>query len=253
MGVGQLPVETETLLCHILWGKCRGRMSTRFALIRRTLRALPSHIRRVVIAEFRPEGAAGRRVEGGFLRDSDCVEFYARALSRFELVKTVYVPGADDIKRNMFLAFERRGYTDQSEREALDLDRAWTKRCGIEREYFIEESGFYPSEAFGGATLRWTTGKAYFTISADEEADFDTLSLQLWPMHPSVHRFTITINGEEILQSSIDGTSGYAGTVTFPRQKVREVEISSDVIVYPRDERSLGLALRKFEFSNSKS
>jgi len=253
MEVGDLPAETETLLCHILAGKCRGKMSNRYALIRRTMRQLPAHILRVVVAEFRPEGPAGRRVEGGFLQDSDCTNFYAGALSRFELVKTVYAPGADDTKRNMFLLFERRAEADRNESTAVEFDKHWAKRLGIERQYFIDESGFYPSEAFDGATLRWTTGAAELIIPPAEEAVFDTLNLQLWPMHPNGHRFTITINAEEIRQGTIDGSLGYSGTVTFPRCKVNRIEIQSDVIVYPRDERSLGLALRNFELSDSGS
>lgn len=66
LGEEALPGEADTLLCHILSGKCGGSFTGRFVLIRQTLLTLPVNYKRVVIAEFRPEGPAVRRLQFGF-------------------------------------------------------------------------------------------------------------------------------------------------------------------------------------------
>ena len=246
LGEQPLPSEADTLLCHILSGKCQSRFPSRYALIRQTLFTLPPRFSRVVVAEFRPEGPVGRRLPAGFHSSEDFTNFYAAALPQFQLTRTVYAPGADDDQRNMFLVFDRlSGSSDNG------LQHQWTRSLGIANLHFIAEEGFYLAENHLGGKLRWSRGKAHLLIPEQVDAMFDALILRLWPLHPVGHRFSIKVNSQVVFAGTVDDSGGFSGTVTFPLQQIRRIDIESEVNIYRGDNRTLGIALRQFELASS--
>lgn len=244
LGEEALPGEADTLLCHILSGKCGGNFTGRFVLIRQTLLTLPVNYKRVVIAEFRPEGPAARRLQFGFRSSEDFTNFYKSALPQFDLTRTCYAPGSDDERRNAFLVFDRR-----EESLAEVAHRVNSLSLGLEPLYFVEEFGFHPPERIEGGRLRWTKGSAELRIPEQVEATFNRLDLQLWPLHPAGHEFRVRVNGDVVFEGVVDSGLGFSGVIDFPEQAVRRIDIDSEIIVYRNDLRSLGVALRRLDLS----
>jgi hypothetical protein len=80
---------------------------------------------------------------------------------------------------------------------------------------------------------------------------FDALILRLWPLHPVGHRFSIKVNSQVVFAGTVDDSGGFSGTVTFPLQQIRRIDIESEVNIYRGDNRTLGIALRQFELASS--
>ncbi len=100
-----IPTGTVTILTHHLLGNCTGNIEDRQAEVSQFLQHLPDTVQRVVIAEYRPEGDHGSTF--GFTSTDELSEFYTRILPGFEFTEIRYAPGAHDVRRNLFLIFNR--------------------------------------------------------------------------------------------------------------------------------------------------
>jgi hypothetical protein len=100
-------VEPQTLLCHILMGKCRGSRSERAAAVGRSLQSLPTSVRRVVVAEHHPDRESEARDRKAFDSMERLLAFYSENLRGFWHADTLCAPGGGDPRRNVFLVFAR--------------------------------------------------------------------------------------------------------------------------------------------------
>jgi hypothetical protein len=101
------PVDPETLLCHILLGKCRGNLTDRRAAVVRCVQSLPESVNRMVVAEYNPACESGAAIRHEFDSIDRLRSFYAETLHGFGHVDTLYAPGLGDSHCNVFFVFTR--------------------------------------------------------------------------------------------------------------------------------------------------
>lgn len=110
-----IPRDTQTLLTHILLGHGKDgsiNKKSRLELIKDILENIPTHIKRLVMAEFNPEGEMSNNVYP-FTSIADMKEYFEKfaAKSGLHFTEMRYAPGAQDIKRNVFFIFDRKPQT----------------------------------------------------------------------------------------------------------------------------------------------
>ncbi len=106
---GGIPPDAETVLLHILLGKCQNEpIEDRMVRINIFLNSLPITVRRLVIAEFNPTEVMLSDFNRRFLHIDNVLEFYSQAVEKsFYFLESRFSPGYSSIMRNAFFIFER--------------------------------------------------------------------------------------------------------------------------------------------------
>ena len=107
-----IPKDSCTVLTHILLGHSKdGRADKlrRLETIKGVFENVPVHIKRLVVAEFNPEGEMCNNVYP-FTSVDQMKDQFTQSVKKSGLhyVETKYAPGNQDVRRNVFFAFDRK-------------------------------------------------------------------------------------------------------------------------------------------------
>jgi hypothetical protein len=104
-GGTSIPLGVHSLLLHIVFGKALSSHEDRHLLFLGLVSSLSSEIKRIVIADWPPEG--GLPQSSRFSTTEEFIDYCKSSLSGFRHSETLFAPGEGNLRRNMFLIFER--------------------------------------------------------------------------------------------------------------------------------------------------
>jgi hypothetical protein len=110
--LSSIPKDTSTILTHILLGHSKeGKLAkmNRLEVVKGLLENVPVHIKRLVVAEFNPEGEMCHSVYP-FTSVEQMKDQFTQSVKKSGLhyVETKYAPGNQDVRRNVFFVFDRK-------------------------------------------------------------------------------------------------------------------------------------------------
>ncbi len=100
----EIPQGTETVLFHIVFGKSTEGLESRHQKFSSSLKKIPKSVKRVVVAEFRPEGEVSAN---NFFPTTEVLRDFLCSYVPFSYKETIGSPGQSDLMRNLFFVFDK--------------------------------------------------------------------------------------------------------------------------------------------------
>jgi MoaA/NifB/PqqE/SkfB family radical SAM enzyme len=136
----------------------------------------------------------------------------------------------------------------------LDWDKQWVAIAPLAVQA-VKVEGLHDVETYQNRLLRWTNGRAKWTLLTPPGVSCQALKVRLWGHHPKSHRFNVNVNGHRV-HSGVLPREPWERTfdiLHLCKNNRLVIEIASDTFMVRGDSRVLGIALEGMELSHQQS